>query len=842
MSTDTVQGSPPRNDPVRNDPVPEGIVRDGAPRPGPTRAEREIFLDLLRSIALVRVVAWHTLASAVISWTIAAMPTMFFVAGSLMAASLDRRPARRTFVGRFRRLLVPYWVFSGVVLSVLAAYHQLHPSKESGLAPVRLLAWIVPLLDPQAPDWTGGWVSDPLWYLRCYLWLVLLSPLLLALYRRKGLWIALVPAAAVFAVDLGIRSEAAPDWFRQVQWYAGDLVTYSTFWILGFAHRDGRLRRIDVRGRWEWAAVGGTAALLWVSVVRVPGMVVNNSYPLMLFVGTAWLSALFALEPRLTAVALHRWVRPVVSWMTRRAVSVYLWHPVAVVGVYWVARTWLPDVPTGLVLLLVAPATVALAVLFGRAEDLAARRTPQWWPSAPDPGFGAAGRLVGACLRTIDRGRPGPLLAAGLVLGWVAAAFLLPVPLPATASSAATGAGTATGVKLPPPPSGKPDVAVFTGPGEGATSPSSSPSAAGTPGATPSASASAAGTGAKKTAATGRVVPGQPVAAGPAEGKPAEAQMTARILAAADAWRAAKSVDGVLLAAILPDGSVATAVSGTGTGGKQLAVTDRLQITSVTKSMTAAIVLQLVGEKRLALDDPLPNLTKRPKLPWTGKVTIRQLLNHTAGVKPYDKTAGYAAARGGPLTPVTALDLVAADPAPLEWTPGSQAGYSNSGYLTLGLLVEQITGKPYAELLATRVFTTAGMTSSTLDETPSAGWSGFSAGGVTSTVSDLLAWGNTLFRRQTVLPVEQLGEMTDVTNPFSAGLGAFPACPCAEVDGVRVYTSIGHNGGQTTVAFSPGDGMVIAGWLTESMWSGTPTQEDVYALLASVRTAVTSAR
>jgi CubicO group peptidase (beta-lactamase class C family) len=335
----------------------------------------------------------------------------------------------------------------------------------------------------------------------------------------------------------------------------------------------------------------------------------------------------------------------------------------------------------------------------------------------------------------------------------------------------------------------------------------------------------------------GRVIPGEPVAAGAAAGQPATAAVTARILAAVEKWRAAKAVDGVRLGVILADGSVAEVISGKGAAGETLAADDAVPITSLTKSMTASIILQLVAEGKIGLDDPLPDLTARPGLPWVGKVTIKQLLNHTAGVKPYDKTAGYEAVKGGALTPVTALDLVAKDPTPLEWTPGTGNGYSNSGYLTLGLLAEQLTGQKYADLLKTRVFDKAGMTASRLDETPSAGWTGFSAGGVVAPISDLLKWGDALYREQTILAKEQMAAMTDVTNDFSVGLGAFPACPCGLDAGVRVYTSIGHNGGQTTVEYSPADHLVISGWLSESMWLGTPNQEDVYALLASVRVA-----
>jgi CubicO group peptidase (beta-lactamase class C family)/peptidoglycan/LPS O-acetylase OafA/YrhL len=812
--------------------LPAPPIRLSPPAPPPMPAApavrpREGFLDVLRAIALVRVVIWHAFGTALISWCVAAMPAMFFVAGSLLAASLDRKPWRELLPGRLRRLLVPFWVFSGTVLTVLAIVQRMHPTSDMSLHPWQVLSWLIPLTDPQGPTWTGGWVSDPLWYLRCYLWLLLLAPLLRRAHRRFGLFTAIPPLVMIFVVDALIRAPSTLGWFRPIQWYAGDLATYSVFLLLGFSHRDGVFRRIDARGRAEWGLIAAIGALLWVHLVSVPGLVVNDSYPLLLFVGSAWLGVFLAAENRLTAAAAHRFIRPVVNWLGRRAISLYLWHPVAIVGAYWLRAQFLPQSPQVAVLVLVVPLVLTLVVLFGRVEDLAAGRTGEWWPGRPDPEFGVLGRVLGRGFGVLERRSPVPLLAAGLALGCIGVSFVAPGPL----TQATSGTTNTGGLALPPAPSGKPKVADF-GAAVPATSAAATPSGTATPAAGATTGATTSGSG------MGRVLPGEPIAAGAATGQPASAEVTARIEAAVLKWRTAKSVDGVRLGVLLADGSVAQVVSGKGAAGETLAAADPVPITSLTKSMTAAIILQLVAEGKIGLDDPLPDLTARPGLPWVGKVTIRQLLNHTAGVKPYDKTSGYEAVKTGPLTPITALDLVAKDPTPLEWTPGTGNGYSNSGYLTLGLLAEQLSGSTYAELLKTRVFDKAGMTASTLDEVPSAGWIGFSAGGVLAPIADLLDWGNALYRAQTILPKEQLAAMTDITNDFSAGLGAFPACPCGLEDGVRVYTSIGHNGGQTSVEFSPADHLVIAVWLSESMWVGTPNQEDMYALQAAVRVAV----
>ena len=122
------------------------------------------------------------------------------------------------------------------------------------------------------------------------------------------------------------------------------------------------------------------------------------------------------------------------------------------------------------------------------------------------------------------------------------------------------------------------------------------------------------------------------------------------------------------------------------------------------------------------------------------------------------------------------------------------------------------------------------MTDSVLDSTPTAGWAGFSAGGVVSTLGDQLTWGDALYRSGKILDADSLAQMLNIDNQFNTGLGAFPTCPCSTVDGVKVYSSIGHNGGQATVQYAPAQDVVIALNLTESMWTDDLTQSDVAAV------------
>ena len=117
---------------------------------------------------------------------------------------------------------------------------------------------------------------------------------------------------------------------------------------------------------------------------------------------------------------------------------------------------------------------------------------------------------------------------------------------------------------------------------------------------------------------------------------------------------------------------------------------------------------------------------------------------------------------------------------------------------------------------------------------------GFSAGGVKSTIGDLLSYGDALYRKNAILSADSLATMLDVENPFNTGLGAFPYCPCDTVDGKKVYSSIGHNGGSATLQWAPGSDVVIAVELTESLFTDDLKQADVAELLTAVEAAVGS--
>jgi D-alanyl-D-alanine carboxypeptidase len=132
---------------------------------------------------------------------------------------------------------------------------------------------------------------------------------------------------------------------------------------------------------------------------------------------------------------------------------------------------------------------------------------------------------------------------------------------------------------------------------------------------------------------------------------------------------------------------------------------------SLTKSLVATVVPQLVAEGRLSLEDTvarwLPGM-----LPYGDQVTIRQLLNHTSGVPDYEATVlgtlyGSWQGRFRVWTPPQLVGLVA-DHSP-DFPPGAAWSYSNTGYVLLGLIVEAATGNTLGQELHRRILGPLGL-------------------------------------------------------------------------------------------------------------------------------------
>ncbi|MEH0844344.1 acyltransferase, partial [Micromonospora sp. CPCC 205711] len=334
---------------------------------------RNRYLDLLRFLAIVRVVVYHVTGLAALTLIFPAMSIMFALAGSLMAASLDRSgpPA---VLRRLRRLLPSLWVVAAVFVPAMLL---------TGLAPTsKVLLWLFPIADPPANYW-GAMALSPIWYLRDYLWFVLASPAALWLFRRAPLPTLLAPYALLAAIELGVLP-AASTALRHFGLYFGA-------WLLGFAHHDGMLRRLANRVVVPAAVLLGGAGAAWILTHPGPRGFDLNDIPL----GNALWSAAFILVVIGRAPAAVAWVDRsaafgrLVTVVNRRALTVYLWHMSFVVALTPLVGLvgWGPRDPLGLAVrvVLVFALVGVVTLLVGWVEDVAAGRPPELVPGRRRP-------------------------------------------------------------------------------------------------------------------------------------------------------------------------------------------------------------------------------------------------------------------------------------------------------------------------------------------------------------------------------------------------------------------------------------------------------------------------
>lgn len=168
---------------------------------------------------------------------------------------------------------------------------------------------------------------------------------------------------------------------------------------------------------------------------------------------------------------------------------------------------------------------------------------------------------------------------------------------------------------------------------------------------------------------------------------------------------AAQRVPGMAVAVIRRGEVVKAQGYGVANLEHQVPVTDRtiFQSGSLGKQFTAAAIMLQVQDGTLSLSDPLSKYFAPAPESWH-TITVRHLLTHTSGIPDYnDGLLDYR-------KDYTEDELVAfAKTLPLDFTPGSEWKYSNTGYILLGALVRKVSGQFYGDVLRDRVFTPLGM-------------------------------------------------------------------------------------------------------------------------------------
>ncbi|MEV7210565.1 MULTISPECIES: serine hydrolase domain-containing protein [Streptomyces] len=284
---------------------------------------------------------------------------------------------------------------------------------------------------------------------------------------------------------------------------------------------------------------------------------------------------------------------------------------------------------------------------------------------------------------------------------------------------------------------------------------------------------------------------------------------------------------------------------------------DRYRVGSITKTFVATVVLQLEAEGRLSLDDTvdewLPGVVEGNGN-HGDRITLRQLLNHTSGIYNYTADEEFARthfARDGFLEhrydTVTPRQLVAIATAhEPDFAPGTDWRYSNTNYILAGMVIEEATGRPYAEEVRRRIIdplklraTSVPGTRVSLPRPSSRAYSKLaesatgptydvtrlnpsmagSAGEMISDSADLNRFYTALLRGR-LLPAKQLAEMTTTVPAMpgaSYGLGLIKR----ELDcGVTVW---GHGGGihgSSSEAVTTRDGRHALAFNFNGDWSG----------------------
>jgi CubicO group peptidase (beta-lactamase class C family) len=217
--------------------------------------------------------------------------------------------------------------------------------------------------------------------------------------------------------------------------------------------------------------------------------------------------------------------------------------------------------------------------------------------------------------------------------------------------------------------------------------------------------------------------------------------------------------------------------------------TQPFTVHSLTKTFTLALVLREIEAGRIALDQPMPVIRGIRRPPAALTITPRHLLTHSSGLADYTASPYFVEQRT--YTPHQAVNLSLAQP--LKHPVGASVHYANSNFFYLGLLLEQVTGRPYRDLVA-ELASSAGLHHTAVGpDRP--GWVGFSSGGVESTVADLTRWGAALFTPDRIVPAARLQEATTL-GAHNLGLGLWPLCPCwTDATGRRRSTAIGHEVG-----------------------------------------------
>lgn len=235
---------------------------------------------------------------------------------------------------------------------------------------------------------------------------------------------------------------------------------------------------------------------------------------------------------------------------------------------------------------------------------------------------------------------------------------------------------------------------------------------------------------------------------------------------------------------------------------RRINATTQLRIGSISKSFTAVLVFKAIEEGRLSLETTLERFC--PSIPNAKKITIDHLLRHKSGIRNFTNIPGYLDYHTSEQSKQMHLDRISA--AGSDFEPGLRNEYSNSNTVLLTFILEEVFGKPYAELLDVYIVRPAKLENTGLmmpaAQAQNAAFSyayttewvreaethpsvPLGAGAIASTVVDLLRFADALHSGKLIRP-ETLEEMKRMDGRYGAGLFIIP---------YGTAKSYGHTGG-----------------------------------------------
>ena len=734
------------------------------------KTSRNVFLDFVKVLALVRVFLWHATSWAPLTY-VASIPVMVLAAGFLFEKSLSRSSVVEVVKSRLRRLLIPFWLFAALALSVMVA-------KDSSLALLSLpdiLSWILPLRSTVGSSWQRGWITEPLWYLRAYLWLLLASPVLVKAGKKYPGEVLAVFAVSVIVCEQLLGANA---------WAFQDFLLYGFFWTLGMILAG---RQSSVMSRQSFK-LGAFLALISAGIYMVQSPldgVVNNSHTLHLFVGSSTLALLWAARKQLEALASTRLLSRVSQSISRNGLTIYLYHAPMLGFAYLLLGAL--GLKEGLTLTLVA-------VLFGALLTMAAVKfagpAEQW---SKHKSITKAAMYRSNSLRKL-----------------VAKTIALSVVLYATIAIVNP---FSSGAFVPQTPSKAPSAAVFkVSPDETFLLEGSNASVDVDP--------------APTTRATTREIVTadryNPVAKSPAtkeskkvtskpDGRPTLVNWVPDLSALASWEQSAPDMDAGKRAAIellftrwaaknkLSSAQIGLLLPGRSklmlSANEEGVLQDppsSVAYNSVTKSFTSVLILRAVAQGKIALDDKVGVLDAAPWFDAARDVTVAQLLGHRSGLIPYAETRAFKENAASIDSWESALKAVQED-GPM-FAPGASVAYSSTNFIVAGLLAEKLYGAPVEELLK-REITGPLSLSSIVFKKPFPGSPGTGTGNAEGSLQDVLRWTSAVWRDGVVLGSANAHVANYAENTSNLGYGTFAYCPCTSSGLKAAY---GTNGAQIT--------------------------------------------